>query len=341
MWTLRLEMEGHEHTNRVSINGQPVGYLPSQTWADMWMSAALSVPASLLQPGYNELAVAVGSATPDCRAPENAWDELQFRRVRLESGSTRLPEPATVSGHPEGSIPVTITVVFDNRALQPGLPTAWGFSSVVQQGERTDLFDTGSDGPMLLANMAALGFAPGDVDTIVLSHDHADHTAGLPAVLGHNSYVTVYLPRGFPDSLKKWVGEQGAQVVEVSEPLEIAPGLWSTGPLGTAIVEQALVVRTGSGVTLITGCAHPGIVEMVRRAQEIVEGDIDLVLGGFHLGGVNRETLQAIVAGFRDLGVARVAPCHCTGEQAIAAFAAEYGEHYTACGVGLIIAWER
>ena len=85
-WTLRLEMEGHEQTNRVRVNRQTIGYLPSQTWADMWMSAALSVPAGLLRPGHNELTIEVGRAIPDCQVPENAWDELLFRRVRLERG---------------------------------------------------------------------------------------------------------------------------------------------------------------------------------------------------------------------------------------------------------------
>lgn len=341
-WTLRLEMEGHEHANRVRVNGQAVGYLPSQTWADMWMSAALPVPADLLRVGYNELTVEVGRAIPDCQVPGNAWDELLFRRMRLERGSAALPRSlAPASTLSTGGRAVTITVVFDNNANRPGLQTAWGFSSVVQQGERTLLFDTGSDGRMLLANMAALGFAPSDLDTIVLSHDHADHTGGLDAVLEQNGDVTVYLPHAFPASFKDRVRAQSARVVEVSGPVEIAPGLWSTGQLGAGIVEQALVVQTGSGLTVITGCAHPGIVEVVRRAQEVGKGEVDLVLGGFHLGGASKDAIQGVVTGFRELGVAHVAPCHCTGEQAIAALSAEYGEHYTRCGAGLVIQRER
>jgi len=236
---------------------------------------------------------------------------------------------------------VTITVVFDNNAYRSGVQIAWGFSSVVQDGERTLLFDTGGDGRMLLANMAALGFAPSDLDTIVLSHDHADHTGGLDAVLKQNRDVTVYLPQAFPVSLKDRVRTLGARVVEVSGPVEIAPGLWSTGQLGSSIIEQALVVQTGAGLTVITGCAHPGIAEMVRRAQEVGKGEIDLVLGGFHLGGASKDAIQGVVTGFRGLGVAHVAPCHCTGEQAIAAFAAEYGASYTRCGAGLVMQRER
>ena len=335
-------MEGHEHTNRVRVNGQTVGYLPSQTWADMWMSAALPVPAGLLRPGYNELAVEVGRAIPDCQVVGNAWDELLFRRARLERGTGAQLRPlAPASTLSTGGRAVTITVVFDNNTYRPGLQTAWGFSSVVQHGERTLLFDTGGDGRMLLANMAALGFAPSDLDTIVLSHDHADHTGGLDAVLKQNRDVTVYLPQAFPVSLKDRVRTLGARVVEVSGPVEIAPGLWSTGQLGASIVEQALVVQTSAGLTVITGCAHPGIAKMVRRAQEVGKGEIDLVLGGFHLGGASKGAIQGVVTGFRELGVAHVAPCHCTGEQAIAAFAAEYGASYTRCGAGLVMQRER
>jgi len=79
-------MEGHEHTNRIRVNGYIIGYLPSQTWADMWMSTALPVPADLLRVGYNELTVEIGRAIPGCQEPGNAWDELMFRRVRLERG---------------------------------------------------------------------------------------------------------------------------------------------------------------------------------------------------------------------------------------------------------------
>ncbi|MGQ9491839.1 MAG: MBL fold metallo-hydrolase [Anaerolineae bacterium] len=337
-WTLRLEFEGHEHSNRVRVNGQTIGYLPSQTWADMWMSAALPVSANLLRVGYNELTIEVGRAIPDCQAPGNAWDELLFRRVRLEHGSPAVQQQATPTPVSllEGKA-MTITVVFDNNAIGPGLQSAWGFGAIVQYGGHTFLFDTGADSRMLLANMATLGFTPGDLNTIVLSHEHADHTGGLEAVLRQNPNVTVYLPQAFSASFKDRVRTLGGRWVEVSGPLEIMPGLWSTGQMGDGIVEQGLVVKTASGLTLITGCAHPGIVDMVRRAQEVGRGEIDLVLGGFHLGGATKKAVEEITASFRELGVAHVAPCHCTGEQAVTAFAATYGTHYTRCGAGLVI----
>jgi 7,8-dihydropterin-6-yl-methyl-4-(beta-D-ribofuranosyl)aminobenzene 5'-phosphate synthase len=337
-WTLRLEMEGHELTNRIRVNGQLVGYLPSQTWADMWMSVALSVPAELLRPGYNVLTVEVGRAIPDCQKRGDAWDELLFRRVRLEQaeaarspGATPAPVISSVGK------PVTITVVFDNNAYLPGLETAWGFACIVQRGDRSILFDTGADGRKLLANMAALGLNPRDLDAVVLSHAHADHTGGLDAALKVNPDMTVYLPQAFSATFKDRVRAQTAQVIEVTDPLQIQPGVWSTGQMGSGIVEQALVVQTGSGLTVITGCAHPGVVEMVRKAREVGKGQIGLVIGGFHLSGASAATLPRVVSGLVELGVERIAPCHCTGERAVALLATAFGEKYERCGVGLVL----
>ena len=331
-------MEGHELTNRVSINGKAIGYLPSQTWADMWMSAALAVPAGVLRPGYNELAIEVGRPIPDCLEVGNAWDEFLFRRVRLVRGvaaPARPPVAAPVLA--AGGDPVTITVVFDNNANRSGLQTAWGFGSIVQRGGRTLLFDTGCDGGMLLANMAALGFAASDLDTIVLSHNHADHTGGLAAVLEQNPNVVVYAPQAFGASFRDRVVAQGARVVEVTGPLEIEAGIWSTGQLGDSIVEQALVVQTDAGLVVIAGCAHPGVVEMARRAREVGKGEIDLVLGGFHLSAASSAAVEQVAAGLKALGVARLAPCHCTGAPAVTQLAAAFGAGYERCGAGLVL----
>ncbi len=337
-WTLRLEMEGHERTNRILLNGQLVGYLPSQTWADMWVSASLPVPASLLRVGYNELTVEVGRAIPDCQVTGNAWDELLFRRIRLERPAQALrPAASAIPAVEPARRPMTITVAFDNNRYRPGLETAWGFACVVQGGEHALLFDTGADGRMLLANMTALGLDPRDLDAVVLSHAHADHTGGLDAVLQANPRVTVYLPAGLPAATVDRVRARAARVVEVTGPMEIQPGIWSTGPLGRDITEQAIVVQRASGTTVITGCAHPGIVEMVRRAREVSAGEIGLVIGGFHLGGATQAGLRNVVSGLREMGVERIAPCHCTGEKAVGLLATAFGAGYQRCGVGLVL----
>jgi 7,8-dihydropterin-6-yl-methyl-4-(beta-D-ribofuranosyl)aminobenzene 5'-phosphate synthase len=57
-------------------------------------------------------------------------------------------------------------------------------------------------------------------------------------------------------------------------------------------------------------------------------------MGGFHLGGASRAHVQGIIADFRDLGVQRVAPCHCTGDAARQLFAAAFGDDCILAGVG-------
>jgi 7,8-dihydropterin-6-yl-methyl-4-(beta-D-ribofuranosyl)aminobenzene 5'-phosphate synthase len=88
---------------------------------------------------------------------------------------------------------------------------------------------------------------------------------------------------------------------------------------------------------IITGCAHPGIVAIVEQAREVFAEPVRLVLGGFHLGGKSKAEIDAILRDFQRLGVEQVAPCHCTGEQAITQFAAEYGEDFIEAGVGRVI----
>jgi 7,8-dihydropterin-6-yl-methyl-4-(beta-D-ribofuranosyl)aminobenzene 5'-phosphate synthase len=122
--------------------------------------------------------------------------------------------------------------------------------------------------------------------------------------------------------------------VEVTEPIEIAPGVCATGQVGSGLVEQALVVDTAVGSVIVTGCAHPGIVEMVRKGKKVIAGEVALVVGGFHLGKASRSQVEGIIAEFRRLGVQRVVPCHCTGDRARRMFVAAYGTDCTLAGVG-------
>jgi len=228
---------------------------------------------------------------------------------------------------------VKIAVVYDNESLHRQLSSAWGFSCLVDDDL---LFDTGGDGPRLLSNMERMGLDVGRVKTVVLSHAHGDHTGGLGSILAVNKGVTVYLPRSFPTRFKEQV-KAHASVVEVHEPMEIAEGAYTTGEMGRGLVEQALALVTNQGLVVITGCAHPGIVRMVEKAKEVVNAEVYLVMGGFHLSVVSTRSVRGVIADFRRLGVQKVAPCHCTGDQAIGMFAAEYGDDFIEVGVGMVL----
>ena len=232
---------------------------------------------------------------------------------------------------------LTITVIYDNNPFNPELTAEWGFSCLIEGYEKTILFDTGGNGSILSENMAILGINPEEIDIIVLSHIHGDHVDGLPAVLRQNSDVTVYVPQSFPYSFKEDVKGYGADVVTVSEPVEICEHVYSTGEMGLGIEEQALIVRTGRGLIVISGCAHPGIVRMVTRAKDFLQDNILFVMGGFHLFDATSLEIREIISDFRELGVLYAGPCHCSGDRTRELFKQEYGQNYIEIGVGTVI----
>ena len=234
---------------------------------------------------------------------------------------------------------ITITVIYDNYEHDPRLRTAWGFSCLVEGLEETILFDTGGDSEILLGNMRTLGIDPSEIDVIVLSHIHGDHVGGLFGLLEENSDVRVYLPASFPQRFKERVRAFGAEVVEVHDPLRICDHAYSTGELGSGILEQSLVIESGEGLVVITGCAHPGVVNIVRKAKEILdEGEgIYLVMGGFHMAGFSESRIREVIAQFKEEGVQKVGPCHCSGDLTRKLFREAYGEDYIEVGVGRAI----
>ena len=121
------------------------------------------------------------------------------------------------------------------------------------------------------------------------------------------------------------------------EASRICDGVYTTGELGEAIKEQSLIVHTTQGIGVITGCAHPGIVGILKRANDLTKEDILLAMGGFHLGGTSKGDLEKTVLSFRKLGVKYVGPCHCSGDLARQMFKEEYRDSYIDVGVGKVI----
>ncbi len=84
---------------------------------------------------------------------------------------------------------------------------------------------------------------------------------------------------------------------------------------------------------MITGCAHLGITNMVRKAKEVGKDKVHLVLGGFHLGGASVTQIVLIIVDFEELGVEKVTPCHYSGDLARSLFKEHFGLNYVECGV--------
>ena len=220
-----------------------------------------------------------------------------------------------------------LTTVYDNEvypeASVTGLTSEWGFSCLIDVSGEWILFDTGGDGSILRHNMERLGISPEDLATIVLSHEHWDHTGGLSDLLRTNSEAEVYLLASFSESFKNKIKNP---VVEVREPTQICDRVHTTGELGTSMKEQSLVLETKGGMVVITGCAHPGIGAIMDAASGI--GEICGIIGGFH--------------GFSDYhllnGVKFLSPCHCT--QHLSEIVSRFPDAYHKNGVGRVFTFE-
>jgi len=209
-----------------------------------------------------------------------------------------------------------ITIVYDNKAVRPELSADHGFSCLVEtEGAPAILFDTGTRGSILKHNMAALGVDPGSIGTVVISHRHSDHTGGLNDVIAITEDVEVFLPESF------MTGIAARRVTRVRGPLEMSPGVYSTGELSG--IEQSLVLATGKGLVVLVGCAHSGLDNILRAASAF--GEVRGVIGGFH--------------GFQDFhlldSLSLICPCHCTVyREEIGRLC---GDRCRNCGVGTVI----
>ncbi len=227
-----------------------------------------------------------------------------------------------------------LTIVYDNNPYNEKLETKWGFSCLVEGLEKTILFDVGGEGLVLLQNMKKLKIDPDTIDVIVLSHIHYDHIGGLSHFLKKNPHVTVYMPISLPQSVKDKVRDAGAKLIEVHRSLRICKNAYSTGELGAWIKEESLVIKTSKGLVIITGCAHPGIVDIVKKAKEMLKINVYLVLGGFHLCWMNAWQVKGIIKGIKKEKVEKVAPCHCSGDLARKHFEKIYERDFISAGCG-------
>ena len=231
---------------------------------------------------------------------------------------------------------VRITYLYDNTEAVPGVRADWGFACLVEGRDARVLFDTGAKPDVLTRNAEALKVDLGRLDAIVLSHDHGDHTAGFPA-LGPRPGLPVFYARGFNPTVVAALGKSGAKLVAVSTSLPVAPGMRTSDEFGTSIKEEALIIDTPDGLVVVVGCSHPGIVPMLRQIRASAGRPIHAVVGGFHLLQTPPAEVGGIVAAFKELGVGRVGPTHCTGPEAIRAFKEAFGDRYIAGGVGTVV----
>ena len=189
-----------------------------------------------------------------------------------------------------------LRILYDNEA-EEGFKKGWGFSCLVN-GEL--LFDVGADFDTLKYNMNRASVKLDRINRVFLSHGHGDHVGGI-RVLSMLDDVQLFVPRSLSGRYKnRLTSYPNVSLSEVGEAEEISEGLFTTGELGRFTKEQSLIVKTENGLTVITGCSHPGLVKILEVASRF--GDVYGVVGGFH-GFSELEALE-------DMGL--IVPCHCT-----------------------------
>jgi 7,8-dihydropterin-6-yl-methyl-4-(beta-D-ribofuranosyl)aminobenzene 5'-phosphate synthase len=206
-----------------------------------------------------------------------------------------------------------ITRLWDNYSSNMELKTGWGFSCLIQGAEKTILFDIGSGDAII--NMDKLKINPASIDVLVISHDHFDHIGGRHAFSEKNRKAkTFFVPH---DSVK------------------ICENVYTTGEMGTYTKENALIIKTLQGLVVITGCAHPGIVEIVKKAKQLFpQEEVYLVMGGFHLFMNDNKSIREIVSELHKENVRKISPSHCTGDFAESVFKEVFGGNFIPGDVG-------
>ena len=136
--------------------------------------------------------------------------------------------------------------------------------------------------------------ASGEIDTLIISHEHFDHFWGFPVAMKYNPNLKVIIPEGFyPEGLQyiKDSGHQGELVIAKNGLFEIEPGL-STYVFDVPIIcrvfgEQSIYVNIeDKGLVSITGCCHQGIIKFANTAFKELKYDNDKmygIYGGLHI----------------------------------------------------------
>jgi len=252
----------------------------------------------------------------------------QVSEVNPYSGSKSISLDSPIDS------PVTITIIYDNYIHTEGMKEDWGYSCYIDGLEKKILFDTGTRPDIFRHNFLLAGLKAENIDEVFLSHEHGDHTGGLSELLKMSTDFTVVAPETFSNNFFKDVLQSGAEMAKISDPVEICSNLFSTGVMGTLIPEQALVMNTHDGLIVMTGCSHPGIIEMLTEIKLSYGKDIYMVFGGFHLMNKTEQQMSGIINDMKELGVSKCGATHCTGEKQIEMFRQAFGENFVIMGTG-------
>lgn len=264
-----------------------------------------------------------------------------------------------------------ITALMDNKLTgRKDLMCEHGLSLLVTRDGKSVLFDCGSSEKMLY-NARKLGVDLGKLDAVALSHAHYDHTGGFRFLAEQYPVARIFTGPGFFEEKyavsdncyrslaagfdQAFLAERGISHTFVEGVVEILPGVYGISgfprvePMETiperflrltkaGLIpddfrdELCLALETGSGIVLLVGCAHPGIINMVRHVGARLGKPVRAVLGGTHLSEADPARIGHTVDALEEMGVTLLGLSHCSGDGAEALIRQREG--ITACHLG-------
>jgi len=158
---------------------------------------------------------------------------------------------------------------------------------------------------------------------------------------------------------KEFLEKKGARFTFNTEPAQLAPGIhltgavprlteFETGDMANRFAErdgetvedriaddQSLILDTRRGLFIVLGCAHAGVINVIKQAVTLTGIDrIYAIVGGTHLDFVEDSQVEKTIDALGGYSIKRLMPSHCTGARVTARLSREFETSFEFSHVG-------